>query len=284
MSTTVLQRVVVRMLFDPTFRDRVYADPLTTLQDINLTPAERQWVVTPDPRAYGTDAYRSSRALTGLLEEYPVAGALAVRCPDGLTRLHAFFASSWFHRCVQERGSMAAAFGGYLRADAFAMHPDVACMAAIEQAITHVRRAPDIPVDPSRALTDNTPLHLAPWVALLDTHPTTLPRYGTILGHLQQRGPELLQAVLDTAWHLPGSPRQRHDTASEFVLIVGTPGTDGPSLEATSDALGTLLANARIAVPLATLCQVAVQCGAEAHEAREIIEDLMADRLLIHSS
>ena len=284
MSATALQRVVVRMLFDPTFRDRVYADPMTALHDINLTPAERQWVVTPDPRAYGTDAYRSSRALAGLLEEYPVAGALAVRCADGLARLHAFFASPWFHRCVQERGSMAAAFGDYLRTDAFAAQSDVACMAAIEQAIAQVRRAPDIPVDPSRALTDNTLLHLAPWVALLETPPTTLPRYSTILGHLRQHGPEVLQAVLDTTWRVPVGPRRQDDSASEFVLVVGISGTDGPSLEATSDALGTLLANARVAVPLATLCQVAVQCGAEAHEAREIIEELVADRLLIHGS
>src|SRR5687768_8290736 len=105
------------MLFDPTFRDRVYADPLRVLSDADLTPEERQWLVAPDPRAYGVDVHRRSRALTGLLEEYPVAGALAVRCAQGLQRLYGFFAATVFHQCIQQRGSLADAFGVYLASE-----------------------------------------------------------------------------------------------------------------------------------------------------------------------
>ena len=123
MSAIALQRVVVRMLFDPTFRDRVYADPMMVLSDVDLTPEERQWLITPDPRAYGVDVHRRSRALTGLLEEYPVAGALAVRCAQGLQRLYGFFAATVFHQCIQQRGSLADAFGVYLASEAFAEQP-----------------------------------------------------------------------------------------------------------------------------------------------------------------
>src|SRR5438270_2960003 len=128
----MLQRVVVRMLFDAGFRDRVYADPEAALHDVPLTAAERQWVVTPLPQAYGADAYRQSRALSGLLEEYPVAGALAVRCPQGVARLQRFFASAAFHYCIQQRGSMAEAFGSYLQLAAFTEAPMVSWMALVE--------------------------------------------------------------------------------------------------------------------------------------------------------
>ena len=49
----MVQRVVVRMLFDPGFRERVYAAPEAALHDVPLTAEERQWVITPPPQAYG---------------------------------------------------------------------------------------------------------------------------------------------------------------------------------------------------------------------------------------
>ncbi len=38
MSAIALQRVVVRMMYDPTFRKRVYADPERALRSVSLTP------------------------------------------------------------------------------------------------------------------------------------------------------------------------------------------------------------------------------------------------------
>jgi hypothetical protein len=143
-SATMLQRVVVRMLFDPTFCDRVYADPLAVLHDIELTAEECQWLVTPDRRAYGVDVHRRSRALTGLLEEYPVAGALALRWAQGLQHLYDFFAAAVFHQCIQQRGSLADAFGIYLSADTFAARAEIAHLAAVERGIARVRRAPPL--------------------------------------------------------------------------------------------------------------------------------------------
>jgi hypothetical protein len=279
MSAIALQRVVVRMLFDPVFRQKVYRNADTALAGVDLTPPERQWLVRPDPRAYGADAYRASRALSGLLEEYPVTGALAARCAQGIERLHGFFASEAFHRCVQERGSMAAAFGAYVGAGTFSEQPEIAPMAALETSLVQVRRAAETlpPLEP--AGTADTRIGLAPWVRLLSVHPHTLPRYGALLEHLRQRPGPLLEALLNTNAPLPAGPRWQ-DAAPEFLLVVALPGTTDASLEPTSPELGSLLAAAQKTPTRRHLCAVAVALGAEPEEAAEIIQACLDDRLL----
>jgi hypothetical protein len=275
-----MQRVVVRMLFDAAFRDCVYTDAAVALRDLDLTLEERQWLVTPDPRAYGTDVYRQSRALSGLLEEYPVAGALAIRYPQGVQHLHRFFASTWFHQCVQQRGSMADAFGGYLSSHAFTDHPDIACLAEVERGVAQVRRALDLANNTQDTLTDDSRLCLAPWVALLSLPPATLARYGRVRDHLARRGATILEAVLDPGYGLPEEP-PCDAVAAAFVLVVGIPGEDSPALEPTSHELGALLAAAQAGIACRDLCTVAVRLGADLPEAYEIIQGLVADRLLI---
>jgi hypothetical protein len=276
----MLQRVVVRMLFDAAFRDRVYADPAAALHDVPLTAEERQWVTTPPPQAYGVDTYRQSRALSGLLEEYPVAGALAVRCPQGIARLQRFFASEVFHHCVQQRGSMADAFGQYLQSAAFAEAPGVAQMALVEVGGVRVRRASHGPPAPARPMTPDTRLRLAPWAALLAVPPTTLAQYSRLLQRLWQYGPVLLEAVLDTAYRLPvGS--QRQSAASAWILVVRDAAGDGFSLEEASPELGAVLAAAQSASTHGVLCALAVHLGASPQEAVDIIEGLMEEQLLI---
>jgi hypothetical protein len=279
-SAIALQRVVVRMLFDPIFRDRVYADPMLVLSDVDITPEERQWLVTPDPRAYGVDVHRRSRALTGLLEEYPVAGALAVRCAQGLHRLYGFFAATVFHQCIQQRGSLADAFGVYLASPVFADHPAISHMAAVERGIARVRRALELADDRDAELTQDTRLCLAPWVELLSLPDTILPCYSQLRDHLAQHGPALLEAVLDTQYPVPPAPSPSH-TEVEWVLVVGLPGAEGPSLESTSPELGTLFAAAREPIVCRDLCAIAVRLGAEPSEAFDIIHGLLADRVLI---
>lgn len=280
MSAQALQRVVVRMLFDPAFRAQVYADPVGALRDVDLSAEERQWAVQPPAPAYGADGHRQSRALSGLLEEYPVAGALAVRCRQGLERLRGFFASPAFHQCVQGRGCMADVFGDYLQGASFPDGPEIAWMARIEQGIVRVRRAPDLPQAPAGRLTPATLLRLAPWIALLRVPPNTLPRYSALLTRLRGHRDSLLHAVLDAAYKLPkASPRQRQ--ATQWVLIEGGAGRDGPSLEIASRELGDLLWAAQNAVSFEHLGAVACRLGATPDEACGLIEDLCTDRLLI---
>lgn len=283
MSATALQRVVVRMLFDSTFCQAVYADPTRALQAIDLTPQERQWLVTPDPRAYQTDAYRSSRALSGLLEEYPVAGAVALRCQQGLQRLHGFFTSAYFHGCIQERGSLAQAFGAYLGSPVFREQRDVARLAAVELAIAQVRRAVAPQVAAAETLSDEATICLAPWVVLFTSHPRTLPYYSAILERLQRHNTALLEAVLDPELRLPTRPSGSKGARS-WVMVVGTPGEAGASLEQTSEELGTLLAATRQAISLQEFVKVAGELGAAPHEALEMLQEFLAERLIVRLS
>lgn len=283
MSAQDLQRVVVRMLYDPVFRQRVYANPGRALRHVPLTPEERQWLVAPEPRAYGADAQRSRRALTALLEEFPVSGALAVRTPRGLQQLNRFFASDAFHTCVQERGSMAAAFGVYLGSTPFRLgkqkSPEIAHIAALEAGIAQVRRATVPAAIVSQALTAETRLGLAPWVVLLVVHPDTLPRYGFLLDRLRQYRNSLVEAVLDSAYRLPPGPAYR-GPSTEFLLVGDLPSSEGVSVECLSDDLGRLLWAAKTPVCLRALCAEAELIGGEPEEVEDLITGLVDDRIL----
>ena len=111
MSAAGVQRVVVRMLSDPRFRDAAYADPAAALAATDLTAEERGWVVRPDRRAYATDVTRHARALLALAEELPAATAWARAAGRDPAE---FFASPAWHGCVEARGVMTLAYAGWL--------------------------------------------------------------------------------------------------------------------------------------------------------------------------
>ncbi|TNF28290.1 MAG: hypothetical protein EP329_18100, partial [Deltaproteobacteria bacterium] len=138
MGHVALQRVVVRMLFDQAFADRVYADPAGAVAGLELSEAERGWLVAPDRRAYRVDPMRRHRSLRALIEEHPVsvaalaAGGVAVRGHD------AFFSGERFHGAIQGRRSLAVAFGEHL--EALARTPMQRGVVALERAIAAARR------------------------------------------------------------------------------------------------------------------------------------------------
>ena len=63
MSYHQLQRVVVRMLYDPALVAQIFADAATALRDEDLTDQERRWLVEADRRAYAVDPLRRTRTL-----------------------------------------------------------------------------------------------------------------------------------------------------------------------------------------------------------------------------
>ena len=70
MSARALQRVVVRMLFDPQLLDAVYADPHTALADEDVSFQEKAWLVKADPRQWRADPHRQARSLQGLIRSF----------------------------------------------------------------------------------------------------------------------------------------------------------------------------------------------------------------------
>lgn len=113
-SVVAMQRVVVRMLFDPAFVERVYRAPHKTLGGLGIEEALITQLVENDRRLWNADRLRRSRALHILMEEFKVSTTLALHEGRSLALLDAFFSSPHFHDAVQLRGYMAMAFVGYL--------------------------------------------------------------------------------------------------------------------------------------------------------------------------
>lgn len=290
-----MQRVVVRMLYDAGFRQAVYEAPYAALADIDLTPAERAGLVRPDPRAFGTDPYRRSRALRGLLEEYPVSAWLAGRTTGDVRALDAFFSSPFFHDCIQQRGSMAQAFGTYLDRGARAgewRDPRIAWTAVLEAAIAALRRRHVEPAPASTAVSDAasavTAIELSRRYALVTVASGTAHLFQQVRAHLAGSGRALLEVLLatDTAPAPAGLARLAVDeTEAESLLLERSPGPGGEvTVEASSPGLTALLTLAADGTTLQDLYDEAMRHDATAQEAQEIVADLRSDGLLIPRS
>ncbi|MAG59127.1 MAG: hypothetical protein CMJ83_22810 [Planctomycetes bacterium] len=116
-----LQRIVVRMLFDPAFVDRVYADPRRALEGLELDPSLVEQLVANDRRLWNADRLRRTRALNVLMEELKVSSALALLREERVAALDLFFSSDAFHAAVQRRRYLALAFVEFL-AELFGRH------------------------------------------------------------------------------------------------------------------------------------------------------------------
>ena len=99
MNAQALQRVVVRMLYDPALVDAVYGGAPVE----GLDAPGRAHLIRVDRRAWATDPYRRSRSLKALIEEMPVSAALA-----GIGSL----ATATVSLTQQQRTETAGAIGG----------------------------------------------------------------------------------------------------------------------------------------------------------------------------
>jgi hypothetical protein len=109
-----MQRVVIRMLFDPAFVESVYRDSAKALADVELDDELVTQLLANDRRLWNSDRLRRWRALKILMDEFKVASTLVLRETRELDYLDQFFSSGVFHISVQQRGYMALAFVRYL--------------------------------------------------------------------------------------------------------------------------------------------------------------------------
>ena len=272
MGHAALQRVVVRMLFDAAFADRVYADPEASLSEIALTAVERGWLVGPDRRAYGVDPLRRHRSLQALLEEHPVsaaalaAGGVAVRSHD------AFFSGPRFHAAIQDRRSLAAAFGEHLAA--LAQVPLQRGVIALERAMADARRG--VPA----AWRAGAALRLAGTVRVVACPHGTLEAYGVIRAALERGGRSPLETLLAGPVRLPRTPVDPAHGEHVLVEATGGQGDAGAALSFASEELATLLAAARPSAPREALLATLGELGLDADEATELLDELVTDGLL----
>lgn len=289
MSHLALQRLVVRLLYDPALVDQVYADPDRALAGFDLTPAERRFVVAPDRRAYATDPHRRSRSLTELLREFPGASSLVAASAGGLAVLDRFFSSSLFHAAIEHRGSLARAFGDYLIALAETTEGDarLASLARLEQAIARVRRAPiGAPNPPGPATMADPWLVVSSHTALVHLPAGTLEQHSAVLAAITRDGRDPVAAIAGDRLELPPAPAAGADGHDEPLLIEGVAGNAGEEREirvapVTAELAELLLAAAPPGAPSSTLRALACRLGAEPGEDVELIADLVGQGVLV---
>lgn len=249
-----VQHALVCMYFDPEYAAAVRGN--ASLPE--LGERERELLRDVDPRALATDELRRARAVHAIVDEYPVTAALL-----GLDVVDRFFSSPAFRSCVFERGSMALAFGRtYVDS-----HRRVQGVAAIETAMARARRG--------ERLRDPKPgeLACAPGVEPIVAAAGMLAFYERLRERL---GPVPLETLAKRRKPWPDVPPKR---GREYLLIEAKP--DGSlALGSASRELVELLRAAVEPRPRDELASVAVTLGAEAHEAHELLDDLVGDGLL----
>jgi hypothetical protein len=245
MSHTALRRVVIRLLHDPELAERLAVAPDDALADADLSDDEQAWLCAVPAAAWRTDPERPRRVLAALADEYRASLALAPARRDD------FFRSPHFHRAVQERGSLALAFGRHMADDA---DPRVVAVARLELTTANVRRAP-------RRIRPSPPgeLRLAPSACVVRV----------------ARGADDVLAALRAA-RAPGAvgPDERP------LLVVRTADGLDVTIERLEDELARLLERARDGASRAELEALVVALGGDAAEAASVIERLVADGLL----
>lgn len=255
MNAPDLQRVVVRMLYDPALVERIYGGAPVE----GLDPASRALLTRVDRRAWATDPYRRARTLQALLEEYPASAAEV-----GVPGLERFFGETVFHAAIQARGSLAVAFGAWIA-------PRAGPVAQIERAVVAVRRAGEAPPPEVAAGT----LRCAPTVVPLAVPAGTCARWEGLRAAL---GPEPVVRLLSGFRAPPRGPSPKRQPV-EHLLVERGP--EGEVVGHGSPGLHALLVRASHAGPRAVLHREAVRHGATPAEADEILDGLSADGLLL---
>ncbi len=252
-----VQATLVAMMFDPGYAARVRDGR----EGAGLSARERAMLAGVDPRALTADPYRRARAVTALLDEYPVTIALI-----GVAGAEPFFASAEFRAIVNARGSMAIAFGRWVGKRAGGIGP-------LEHALAEVRRP--------HLLSAGVDV-----IACAANVRTRILASGTLAYHADARGrlgPDLV-ARLDLAallakghgFALPRVP----DRGAEYVLVESRP--DGSvDVGTASEALVRLLVFAERGKPRAAVRTEAARLGATPEEADELIDDLVSQGLLV---
>ncbi|MBI5496206.1 MAG: hypothetical protein HY904_14380 [Deltaproteobacteria bacterium] len=280
MTAAALQRVVVRCLFDPALHDAIRADGDRALAGVPLSADERRWITAADGRALRADPLRRRSALKSLMEEYRTASALAVGLTRRLATLDAFFSSGLFHRAVQDRGSLGAAFGAYLvqLADGALAEPRLRHLATLERALARVRRAPrPRPVLPA-PLRDNGRYRTAPHVVPLSVAGGTLEVLHALERLLFDITLAPAAALADDGPRL--GPLPALDASTRHLLAERAPGVHEATLADATAGLCGLLWHAATPVTGAALQAHARELGADAAEAPALVQGLLDTGLL----
>lgn len=246
--SVALQRITVRMLYDPPFADRIYAGFCPP----EIRADQHRMLLSVDRRAWATDPHRRARALTALLEETPASAALI-----GVSRLDAFFSSPAFHAAIQERRGLASTFARWLQ-------PLAGPVASLELAVIEARRDPPPGPAPGQIVR-------AAGCRVLSVPEGTLALYLEVRERL---GADPLGA-LARGLYLGPPPA----LAGEERLLVECDAAGNAQISEIPEALAGLLGAAPASRE--TLLARARELGADPGDDAEILNGLLADGLLV---
>lgn len=258
MSYHTLQKLLVRMLFDEEFVAAVYADSERALAGLELTDAERAQLLGVDRRAWRYDPLRRRRTLRTLVEEYKVSTTLVLSETRSLAALEGFFSSAFFHRVIQERGSMGLAFAEFLldgcRRGAWqtAQLPDIvrleatlaACRRALEREGAYQRG--ELPA----TISDRLRVKLAPGFSVASFQATVIETIQHVERYLFELSLMPAMALCDDAPRLTGLPAV--EPAKKVYLLFG-PGATGITLTQLDKANFAILAETKRAIEIRSL-------------------------------
>lgn len=161
----VLQRLIVRLLHDPTQLRRLYAEPEWARERFKISEEEYRWLTQIDARRWEIDPERPHRSLEGALAHCPVTALIfsswcehARRAGDhwksGVEELIAFYQSEAFHLCIERQERLAESLMAWLlsalerrsaSASLMSAHGFTLAMIELEISITRLRNELETP-------------------------------------------------------------------------------------------------------------------------------------------
>lgn len=284
MSYHALERVYVRMLFDPEFVERVYDDPESALDGLGLDAEERAQLTAVDRRAWGHDALRRYRTLRILSEEFKASTTIALAATRSLSSLDAFFSSGEFHAAVQERGSMAGAFARFLARlveERPIGEPHLPDVLALEAMLARCRRdldARDAPGDLPESIGPESRLALAPGHTVGRFNANVVEALNAAERYLFEVGLMPAVALCEDAPRLEALPPY----SSEPVYLLALPSTSGVSLMPVDEDYFALLSQlAGGPATLATLVTRAASLGVSRDDVETMVTSLLEEGVLV---
>ena len=232
MSYRTLERIYVRMLFDPAFAARVYENAEAALAGLDLDEGERAQLVAVDRRAWAHDPLRRYRTLRILAEEFKASTTIALAATRSIASLDAFFSAPEFHAAVQERGSMAGAFVRYLErlvAERPIESPQLPDVLRLEAMLARCRRdleARELVSEPPESIGPETRVGLAPGHAVGRFNANVVEAVNVAERYLFEVGLMPAVALCEDAPRLEELP----PVVPEPVYLLALPSSSGVSL------------------------------------------------------
>jgi hypothetical protein len=286
MSHHTLQKLLVRMSLDEEFVAKVYAEPDLVLTGLDLTETERNQLLGVDRRAWRHDTLRRKRTLQTLAEEFKISTTIVLAETRSLASLERFFSSSFFHRSIQERGSMGRAFSEFLldgcRAGIWTA-PQIPDIVRLEAAIAGCRRTlareggyevGDLPA----TINDRARIRLAPGYDVGSFQANVIAAIQHVEKFLFELSLMPAMALCDDAPKLTGLPEV--DSSKKVYLLFG-PSAAGISITNLDKASYLILYETKRAVEIKSLLSKPGSARINAKRTQEILMEWLESGALM---